>query len=152
MKTRNQGFTLVEIMIVVAIIAILAAVAIPNFVKYRRSSQATACISNLKQIQTASEQARMSKGESATIAFDDIIGTDKFIKTAPPCPAGGSYTMPADSTSDPACSLGTTLNSTDPSVWHQLKRTTTGSTAWFERKKERLRPFLCLSWQVLAYY
>lgn|SRR5574344_449147 len=125
MKARNQGFTLVEIMIVVAIIAILAAVAIPNFVKYRRSSQATACVSNLKQIQTATEQARMSKGETATIDFTDIIGTDKFIKAMPTCPAGGTYTMPATSTDDPTCSLGTSLNSTDTSVWHQLKRATT---------------------------
>ena len=45
MKRMLKGFTLVEIMIVVAIIAILAAVAIPNFIKYRRSSQATACVS-----------------------------------------------------------------------------------------------------------
>ena len=59
MKKMKMGFTLVEIMIVVAIIAILAAVAIPNFIKYRRSSQATACVSNLKQIQAAKEQCLM---------------------------------------------------------------------------------------------
>ena len=61
MKKMKMGFTLVEIMIVVAIIAILAAVAIPNFIKYRRSSQATACVSNLKQIQTAKEQCAVCK-------------------------------------------------------------------------------------------
>ena len=59
MKRMLKGFTLVEIMIVVAIIAILAAVAIPNFIRYRKTAQMNACISNLKQLQAACEQARM---------------------------------------------------------------------------------------------
>ena len=102
MKKAMKGFTLVEIMIVVAIIAILAAVAIPNFVRYRKTSQMNACISNLKQIQAAVEQAKM--GGVQTPGWDDIVGTDKFIKVTPTCPAGGNYTLPANDTSDPTCS------------------------------------------------
>ena len=116
MKKMMKGFTLVEIMIVVAIIAILAAVAIPNFVRYRKTSQMNACISNLKQIQSAVEQAKMAGTTSVT--WDAIIGTDKFIKVTPTCPAGGNYTLPTDDTSDPTCS------SQDSGYEHTLTKTT----------------------------
>ena len=104
MKKRNQGFTLVEIMIVVAIIAILAAVAIPNFVRYRKTAQKNACVSNLKQIQAAVEQAKLN-GKS-TPAWTDIVGTDKYIKVSPTCPAEGSntYTLPSGDSDNPTCS------------------------------------------------
>ena len=121
MKKRNQGFTLVEIMIVVAIIAILAAVAIPNFVKYRRNSQAAACVSNLKQIQAAIEQAKMAGNNSPTM--ESLVGSDKYIKSTPTCPAQGTYTIPTDDTSDPTCSLGQ-VDANDASSWHQLNKST----------------------------
>src|SRR4051812_21327637 len=55
-KSNKQGFTLVEIMIVVAIIGLLAAIAIPNFVKARTTAQQNACINNLRQIDSAKQQ------------------------------------------------------------------------------------------------
>ncbi len=122
MKRMLKGFTLVEIMIVVAIIAILAAVAIPNFVKYRRNSQAAACVSNLKQLQAASEQWRLAGNGTGAPAMANLCGgTTGYIKVAPVCPAAGSYTL-GDETTDPVCSIGRTLDTSDKSAWHDLNK------------------------------
>ncbi len=61
--SRLAGFTLVEIMIVVAIIGVLAAIGIPSFLHARTRSQATACINNLRQIESAVQQVAIEKGK-----------------------------------------------------------------------------------------
>lgn len=103
MKTMKQGFTLVEIMIVVAIIAILAAIAIPNFVKYRKESQEASCASTRAQIVTAAENwgSKTANAEATTVNLSDLAPTDGsgYFKTEPKCPDGGSLTIKKNGTS-----------------------------------------------------
>jgi prepilin-type N-terminal cleavage/methylation domain-containing protein len=105
---RKLGFTLVEIMIVVAIIGLLAAIAIPNFVKARTTAQKNSCIANLRQIDGAKEQWALEnkKTTGAACTMDDV---DDYLKSVPVCPAGtGAYTPNAIGTA-PACPNVATL-------------------------------------------
>lgn len=93
-RRRKGGFTLIEIMIVVLIIGILLAIAIPNFMRARESSRAKSCVANLKQIETAKEQWAMDNKKADG---DDPggVGTlvPTYIKQTPVCPSGGAYTV-----------------------------------------------------------
>ena len=65
LQTRRGGFTLVEIMIVVAIIALLAAIAVPNFLRARKRSQATRILEDLRMIDSATDQYAIENNKTS---------------------------------------------------------------------------------------
>jgi len=79
-KNTKKGFTLVEIMIVVVIIGLLAAMAIPAFNKVRATSQNKAVTNNLRQFASAAQQFMLDQGATEVVSSDIIgTGTDKYI-------------------------------------------------------------------------
>ena len=115
-QSSKRGFTLIEIMIVVAIIGLLAAIAIPNFVHARATSQQNACINNLRQIDGAKQEwaLEFKAAATATPGSSDIqpyMGRGSS-GSLPVCPLDSqnqfsvSYSIQALSTA-PICNIAT---------------------------------------------
>jgi prepilin-type N-terminal cleavage/methylation domain-containing protein len=94
----RRGFTLIEMMIVLLVLGILLAIAVPNYLVVRRHARARACIANLKQIQAAKEEWAMDnrQPETATVPPSAIFGSSRYIVNTPTCPSTGAAYSAAD--------------------------------------------------------
>jgi prepilin-type N-terminal cleavage/methylation domain-containing protein len=123
MKTNRKGFTLVEIMIVVAIIALLAAIAIPSFLKSRLQARTSSCINTLRLIDHAKEQwaTTNNKNTGDAVGLTDV---QPYLKgtAMPHCPNSPSGTtpdyVPNPIGTDPACPNVAIAGSTDHVLPH----------------------------------
>jgi len=97
-KQSKKGFTLVEIMIVVVIIGLLAAMAIPAFQKVRQTSQEKTILNNLRQLASAADQYFLEHGVTV-VSSDSLVGTDGYIKAVDQV-ADETYTSSIQSGSD----------------------------------------------------
>ena len=114
MKHLQKGFTLVEIMVVIAVISIVVAIAAPTWLRQRAISQAAVCQENLSKIDQSMEQYalehRLPSGSPINFPADLVqpngvpVG-EGYLKRTPSCPAGGDYTATVIG-SDPVCSIG----------------------------------------------
>jgi len=109
-QNSRAAFTLVEIMIVVAIIGLLAGIAIPNFIKARETARKNTCINNLRLIDGAIQQWALEdnkNGADAVVASALTVylgrGGNGQVNVAVKCPSGGTYTLTTVDTK-PGCS------------------------------------------------
>ena len=100
---EKKGFTLVEVMIVAAIIGLILAIAIPNFVKARETAQQNVCVQNMRQIMTATQvwSIDLKKAGTDVPTTGDLV--DNYMRKWPACPKSGAAYEPQAVSANPVC-------------------------------------------------
>jgi len=99
--SKRRAFTLAEILLVVGIVAILAAIAVPGFMAYRKTAHAKACADNIHMIRSACYANQVLTGRMETDLSKLVGDAGKgFLKWVPQCPVGGSYSIEYDASSE----------------------------------------------------
>ena len=101
MKKQKNGFTLIEFMIVVAIIALLAAIAVPSFIRVRSKNL---CFSNLRRIDKVKRQYTKDNSNAVPTNLSQLMGKGEYLRDTPACKGGGTYTLNALGVK-PSCSV-----------------------------------------------
>jgi len=99
MQNKRSGYTLIEIMIIVAIIGVLSSIGIPNFLQAGRRAIKNSCLANLKLLDGAVQQAKFHY-PTQEITMDILTGPEKFIRSVPACPTAKASYVALD---PPAC-------------------------------------------------
>jgi prepilin-type N-terminal cleavage/methylation domain-containing protein len=108
---KQSAFTLLEILIVVAIIGVILSIALPNFLKTRANAQKHVCIENLTQIEAAKQTFGLERGkkEGDPVFDSDLFGPTLYVRKKPECPSGGDYDLKSIGI-NAECSNGPTLD------------------------------------------
>jgi competence protein ComGC len=85
---------MVEMLIVMAVIGMITAIAIPNFLKNREYVHKDLCIENLAHIEAAKQMwgIQHNKSNGAVVTIDDLVGPSLYFRVEPKCPSDGNYT------------------------------------------------------------
>lgn len=121
LKLRDRkAFTLVEIMIVVAIIGLLIAIAVPNFVRARNSARQNLCYNNLRLIGHAAEQYIIDNNLAATTTVTTAQAALYIKGGMPTCPSSGTYSIGTETVSGDS---GPTVTCSSHGTYHVLDGT-----------------------------
>ena len=103
-RSERSGFTLVEIMIVVAIIGLLAGIALPNFITAREKAQQTTCLENLRNFEAIMQLQFLEHGYQVATSAEQFTEQGYF-KSTPVCPSHGFYDVDARNVDAPSCDV-----------------------------------------------